>query len=581
MHGRSAAGWVVLRVQQGAAGAKNGIHRGRTLFIAAAIGGRGLFFELLVAKRNPTAGYKRRGDGIRMKIPHRRHRDPVWVGRHHREKNQLTYYCVIGRDGSLPRSSGAWGPTELCARCDPNSQPSVPVTKVFCTLVWEDCLEFPGNEIPSRLAIVTKEERGCVCTGLPNGIGANCKNVIAREFCELLYVDRLVVGARDIPRSIPIVGMGDNGVVKTRDGKEGWLPQGFGHGMGFREGNDNIEASKLRRRRLYTNTPHRHAQFSLGLTQDSRERPMLGNGQRQDVITLHLHRCRENANTGGMASPRGVTTPSSQIDIHAQQSRPIQQPRSQCLAPQRNDIQDPKGKRPLMQDPRPFCMYFSPHWGTPPCHSRQSTLYGCDLQMPERRPRKMQREGVPTRLFATTATTIGTVVDVATHRNDRVKWFEKRLDQDLQSTNHVGTATLDMGHYYVINVNFKHHRLDILDNSSVRTSNGGKYQDAPMELHNSDSGVFAMRHMESLTGQDHNNCQCGLQTGNAHQITNLRKRIMHNVLLAEINLHTQAITNRVAQSLNPAERLNRTHITPNVAVTGAGSTRRKFLPQLM
>nr|GMD72438.1 uncharacterized protein LOC109150699 isoform X4 [Ipomoea batatas] len=107
---------------------------------------------------------------------------------------------------------------------------------------------------------------------------------------------------------------------------------------------DNIEAlERVEKAAIRATTMSDMPSFSLGLTQD----------------------VAKTANTGGMASPRGVTTPSSQIDIHAQQSRPIQQPRSQCLAPQRNDIQDPKGKRPLMQDPRPFCMYFSPTLGYP------------------------------------------------------------------------------------------------------------------------------------------------------------------------------------------------------------------------
>nr|GMD89817.1 uncharacterized protein LOC109150699 isoform X3 [Ipomoea batatas] len=49
----------------------------------------------------------------------------------------------------------------------------------------------------------------------------------------------------------------------------------------------------------------------------------------------------------------------------ADAANPINGPRSQCLAPQRNDNQDHKGKRPLMQDARLFCMYFSSSMGYP------------------------------------------------------------------------------------------------------------------------------------------------------------------------------------------------------------------------
>nr|GMC77931.1 uncharacterized protein LOC109149952 [Ipomoea batatas] len=62
-----------------------------------------------------------------------------------------------------------------------------------------------------------------------------------------------------------------------------------------------------------------------------------------------------------------------------------------------------------------------------------------------------------------------------------------------------------------------------------------------------DSGVLAMRHMESYTGQDCNEWNCGLQRGNAEQVLNLCKRFMHNILLSEVNSHMHTIANCVGQ----------------------------------
>lgn len=62
-----------------------------------------------------------------------------------------------------------------------------------------------------------------------------------------------------------------------------------------------------------------------------------------------------------------------------------------------------------------------------------------------------------------------------------------------------------------------------------------------------DSGVLAMRHIESYTGQDCNEWNCGLQRGNAEQVLNLCKRFMHNILLSEVNSHMHTIANCVGQ----------------------------------
>nr|GME09555.1 uncharacterized protein LOC109150699 isoform X4 [Ipomoea batatas]GME15515.1 uncharacterized protein LOC109150699 isoform X4 [Ipomoea batatas] len=125
---------------------------------------------------------------------------------------------------------------------------------------------------------------------------------------------------------------------------------------------------------------------------------------------------------------------------------------------------------PLMQDPRPFYMYFSSTMGN-------EVLFSHNTQIAKWVDFLTLREGSG---FAPLMVDVGIVVDISANRNDRVKWFEKRLDKDLQTTNHVGTTTLDMGPYYVMSINFEQYRLDILHNSSKRMSNGDKYLDAPV-----------------------------------------------------------------------------------------------------
>ncbi|XP_031094290.1 uncharacterized protein LOC115998750 [Ipomoea triloba] len=199
--------------------------------------------------------------------------------------------------------------------------------------------------------------------------------------------------------------------------------------------------------------------------------------------------------------------------------------------------------------------------------------------------------GTPSRLFASTTTTVGTVVNTIGTRDERIELFKARLDADLRASDHVGTATLDMylfpiiqdGHYYVMSVNFNQYKFDIIDCDSKQVPNDKKYHDAPVDLldmlseyveskrqwaraiharnlrpkrmqmswrdatPNADSAIFAMRHMESFTGQTARTWQCGLQRGNRQQLNNLRKRFMHNILLAEANEYMHNVSSRVGR----------------------------------
>nr|GMC67043.1 uncharacterized protein LOC109155623 isoform X2 [Ipomoea batatas] len=114
--------------------------------------------------------------------------------------------------------------------------------------------------------------------------------------------------------------------------------------------------------------------------------------------------------------------------------------------------------------------------------------------------------------------------------------------------------------YYVMNINAKNRRFDIIDHSSSQPSNKAKYGDAlenllvrAMLLRNikpkgmqmawrvstnkHDSVVYSLQHMESFLGQEPRGWNCGLVKGDAEQLVNLRKRCMHDIIMAEVNIH--------------------------------------------
>nr|GLL49358.1 uncharacterized protein LOC109168291 [Ipomoea trifida] len=198
----------------------------------------------------------------------------------------------------------------------------------------------------------------------------------------------------------------------------------------------------------------------------------------------------------------------------------------------------------------------------------------------------------PTRLFASTNTTVDTVMTTSTPCDQRLKWFSMRMRAERRMTPHrgptpiLGWGTIDMfifpvihgGQYYVMSVDMKHRRFDIIDHSSSQPSTKAKYGNAPETLqdllasflhtngqpgravllrtlkpkrmvmawrvptNNHDSGVYAMRHMESYLGQEPEEWNCGLLKGDVQQIVNLRKRFMHDIIMDEKNMHKDAVT---------------------------------------
>lgn len=187
---------------------------------------------------------------------------------------------------------------------------------------------------------------------------------------------------------------------------------------------------------------------------------------------------------------------------------------------------------------------------------------------------------------------VDTVMTTSTPRDQRLKWFSMRMRAERRMTPHrgptpiLGWGTIDMfifpvihgGQYYVMSVDMKHRRFDIIDHSSSQPSTKAKYGNAPETLqdllasflhtngqpgravllrtlkpkrmvmawrvptNNHDSGVYAMLHMESYLGQEPEEWNCGLLKGDVQQIVNLRKRFMHDIIMDEKNMHKDAVT---------------------------------------
>ncbi|XP_019158791.1 PREDICTED: uncharacterized protein LOC109155623 isoform X2 [Ipomoea nil] len=203
---------------------------------------------------------------------------------------------------------------------------------------------------------------------------------------------------------------------------------------------------------------------------------------------------------------------------------------------------------------------------------------------------KVRTTGDVTRLFLPTSTTIGTVDSTSASEDLRIAWFARRMEVELGRMGRRQIDDVDLfvfpifnkGTYYMMAINFKHPRFDIIDSSSAKKTNKDMYGKAPEDLimclgayldskqqglrsarlqmmkpkrlqmswrdttSTSESGVFTMRHMESYAGQGCASWDCGLVRGDAMQLLNLRKRYMHNILLSVVNTHTNKIAARVA-----------------------------------
>nr|GMC69243.1 uncharacterized protein LOC109150699 isoform X6 [Ipomoea batatas] len=236
-------------------------------------------------------------------------------------------------------------------------------------------------------------------------------------------------------------------------------------------------------------------------------------------------------------------------------------------------IPDRKGKRPLNQDARPLRLCFSPLRGYPtvpippiymvwmwafnfPNTNRDEVLFRHKQRTANWSHFLTLREGVNV-----SAAVVGTVVPTIGTRDERIELFKARLWADFQASKHVGSATLDLDLKKKNLIEQLFVQLDMLSEyleskhqlaRSIRVRNlRPKRMQMPWRTTTpgADSVVLAMRHMESFTAQPCSSWECGLQKGNREQLNCLRRRFMHNILLAEANECMHEVSTRVGRPL--------------------------------
>nr|GMC84624.1 uncharacterized protein LOC109168900 [Ipomoea batatas] len=203
-----------------------------------------------------------------------------------------------------------------------------------------------------------------------------------------------------------------------------------------------------------------------------------------------------------------------------------------------------------------------------------------------------RNSAAPTRFFASTFTTLHTIVDTSHSREQRVKWFRERLLLDFKSCSHSDITKVDMiffpilrrEHYFLLCFDFRRYCLEIIDNASAPTTNKEKYgesledmQDMLSEFYNKvhngrsilcaglvpkrmqmawcdsrnkiDCGVYLMRHMESFLGQGVLDWDCGLVKEEYSTLHKLRLQYMKELVVSEYNLHRGRNLSRAYQSI--------------------------------
>ncbi|XP_031114096.1 uncharacterized protein LOC116017620 [Ipomoea triloba] len=195
----------------------------------------------------------------------------------------------------------------------------------------------------------------------------------------------------------------------------------------------------------------------------------------------------------------------------------------------------------------------------------------------------------PSRFFVSTATTLHRVSNFQAPRSHRLQLFTERMEAELKLTSYATWGDVDMfifpilhgTHYYVISVDVRRLKFVIIDNLSTGGDSLEKYGQTHMQLHdllsvffedsafpalyikvtalqprrlrmswretkNSiDSGVFAMRHMETYVGQSIASWDCGIRRGDARCVREMRVRLMSELLLFHNNTHRLPNVNAV------------------------------------
>nr|GMD03338.1 uncharacterized protein LOC109168900 [Ipomoea batatas] len=199
----------------------------------------------------------------------------------------------------------------------------------------------------------------------------------------------------------------------------------------------------------------------------------------------------------------------------------------------------------------------------------------------------------PSRFFASTFTTIHTIVDGSYDRDLRVGWFRERLLLDFESSPYGDFKEVDLmffpiirsEHYFLLCFDFRRYRFEIIDNSSSSKPKKDKYGECLIDMQDMlqefftkshpgrsilcagvepkimqmswrdvnnkiDCGVYLMRHMETYTGQAVSAWVCGLVKGEYSTLQKLRMKYMKELVLSDYNLHRSSNLARAHQSIS-------------------------------
>nr|GLL33565.1 uncharacterized protein LOC109164944 [Ipomoea trifida] len=138
-----------------------------------------------------------------------------------------------------------------------------------------------------------------------------------------------------------------------------------------------------------------------------------------------------------------------------------------------------------------------------------------------------------------------TVVETSGYKNDRCVWFSDRLRKDYDIASHQSWATIDMflfplsyhGHYYIISVDLKKMKMDIIDNCPTPATHKSRYGSALADLQAFLASFFVNANLHERAVQGVSGWECGLVKGDRNIVNDLRKKFMHDILVSNINTH--------------------------------------------
>nr|GMD52411.1 uncharacterized protein LOC109150699 isoform X6 [Ipomoea batatas] len=200
---------------------------------------------------------------------------------------------------------------------------------------------------------------------------------------------------------------------------------------------------------------------------------------------------------------------------------------------------------------------------------------------------KYKRRESPSQFFVS----MHTIVSATASRERRLKWFMKWLDGNFDIAPHINRGTVDLfffpishaQHYFVLCVDTRGRRLEIIDNTSEFGTTNDRYGRTPEDLkdllstylekkgqlvraatvrnlkptrmrmgwldskNKVDCAMYAMRHMETFMGQPCKQWHCGLETRTGPLLQGLRRKYLRDILMADINMHKEWIMERTSE----------------------------------